>query len=76
MRAHGGDIDVWSQPGVGSSFTLSFPLAEQDQSAGGRKGAKSRKAAKSGKSGKKNRAGAASASAKPQKKTTGRKAAK
>lgn len=26
MRAHGGDIDVWSQRGVGSSFTLTFPL--------------------------------------------------
>ncbi|MBK0419963.1 histidine kinase [Leucobacter sp. CSA1] len=29
MRAHGGDIDVWSQPGVGSSFSLTFPLAEE-----------------------------------------------
>lgn len=28
MRAHGGDIDVWSQPGVGSSFTLTFPLVD------------------------------------------------
>ncbi|MBS3182080.1 sensor histidine kinase [Leucobacter manosquensis] len=26
MRAHGGDVDVWSQQGVGSSFTLTFPL--------------------------------------------------
>lgn len=25
MRAHGGDIDVWSQEGVGSSFSLIFP---------------------------------------------------
>ncbi|GAB2560820.1 sensor histidine kinase [Leucobacter ruminantium] len=25
MRAHGGDIDVWSQQGVGSSFSLTFP---------------------------------------------------
>jgi two-component system sensor histidine kinase SenX3 len=30
MRAHGGDIDVWSQPDVGSSFTVSFPLVEQE----------------------------------------------
>ena len=28
MRAHGGDVDVWSQIGVGSSFTLTFPLVE------------------------------------------------
>ncbi|MFV0434459.1 MAG: sensor histidine kinase [Leucobacter sp.] len=28
MRAHGGDVDVWSQQGVGSSFVLSFPLQE------------------------------------------------
>lgn len=28
MRAHGGDVDVWSQPGVGSSFSLTFPLHE------------------------------------------------
>ncbi|MBL3698943.1 sensor histidine kinase [Leucobacter luti] len=33
MRAHGGDVDVWSQPGVGSSFTLSFPLHETGGSA-------------------------------------------
>ncbi|MEV8337691.1 ATP-binding protein [Leucobacter sp. NPDC077196] len=26
MRAHGGDVDVWSQQGVGSSFTLTFPV--------------------------------------------------
>lgn len=25
MRAHGGDIDVWSQPDIGSSFSLTFP---------------------------------------------------
>lgn len=28
MRAHGGDIDVWSQPGLGSSFTVTFPIVE------------------------------------------------
>lgn len=27
MRAHGGDVDVWSQEGVGSSFSLTFPLS-------------------------------------------------
>ena len=32
MRAHGGDVDVWSQPGVGSSFVLSFPLHETEDS--------------------------------------------
>ncbi len=30
MRAHGGDITVWSQQGVGSSFTLTFPLVEKE----------------------------------------------
>lgn len=29
MRAHGGDIVVWSQPDVGSSFTLYFPVFDQ-----------------------------------------------
>lgn len=28
MRAHGGDVDVWSQPGVGSSFILTFPISD------------------------------------------------
>lgn len=32
MRAHGGDISVWSQQGVGSSFTLTFPLIEDELS--------------------------------------------
>ncbi|WP_244303257.1 sensor histidine kinase [Leucobacter coleopterorum] len=30
MRAHGGDVDVWSQPGVGSSFTLHFPVIDSN----------------------------------------------
>lgn len=36
MRAHGGDITVWSQEGVGSSFTLTFPLAEKAPAPKGR----------------------------------------
>lgn len=37
MRAHGGDIAVWSQEGVGSSFTLTFPLAEESTTSKDRK---------------------------------------
>lgn len=37
MRAHGGDITVWSQEGVGSSFTLTFPLDEEASSTKDRK---------------------------------------
>ncbi|MBN9613209.1 MAG: histidine kinase [Actinobacteria bacterium] len=47
MRAHGGDIDVWSQPGVGSSFTLTFPLVEQGDPHVGRRGGKSRRGGRS-----------------------------
>lgn len=32
MRAHGGDVDLWSQPGVGSSFTLTIPLYTEPKS--------------------------------------------
>ncbi len=41
MRAHGGDITVWSQVGVGSSFTLTFPTLETKELEKRRRRAKS-----------------------------------
>lgn len=68
MRAHGGDIDVWSQTGVGSSFTLSFPLFDEDRPGGARKGkgGKARKARAEQKAGRAPKAGGAKP-AKPEK---------
>lgn len=40
MRAHGGDIEVWSQLGVGSSFTLTFPIFEDENAPKKRKRSK------------------------------------
>ena len=47
MRAHGGDVDVWSQQGVGSSFTLTFPLhLENDPSKNAKRVKKAKRAVK------------------------------
>ncbi|MEJ6489797.1 ATP-binding protein [Leucobacter sp. USCH14] len=47
MRAHGGDVDVWSQLGVGSSFTLTFPLhVEKDQAKSAKRVKKAKRAVK------------------------------
>lgn len=43
MRAHGGGIEVWSQPDVGSSFTLTFPLSDADAPSEKRRGSKLKK---------------------------------
>lgn len=40
MRAHGGDISVWSQVGVGSTFTLTFPILDEKKTRKARKRAK------------------------------------
>lgn len=47
MRAHGGDISVWSQPGVGSSFTLTFPVVDESNPKKGKKGKKPARVKKS-----------------------------
>ncbi|MBK0422375.1 histidine kinase [Leucobacter sp. CSA2] len=52
MRAHGGDVDVWSQLGVGSSFTLTFPISDDPNEARGGRSGRNGKAGKSGKGGK------------------------
>lgn len=36
IRAHGGDIDVWSKLGEGSSFTITLPIIEKEPPVKGR----------------------------------------
>lgn len=43
MRGHGGDVDVWSQVGVGSSFSLTFPLIDDGQAPSGKRRKKASK---------------------------------
>jgi two-component system sensor histidine kinase SenX3 len=46
MRSHGGDVDVWSQPGVGSSFSLTFPLTGAGDEAKAKRVQQTKRAAK------------------------------
>lgn len=34
LRSHGGDVSVWSKPGVGTTFTLAFPIYHEPEKKG------------------------------------------